>query len=284
MQRLLASTPKSHVDYLSTFSLVHSTDMIIHVLHEVKVREDEYDLIKSISVRIQGLPPSVQLATRERRLLHHGLLHLVSMDDNTKIVALPTSTVTSDNSKNRDTNFFSRSNKLAVAISEWDAARRGRSESTSSSSTGSSFNSLGTSSDASSDTACSTFFSSYRISVPDGRLNSTTSKLPASPSPTPRLNSTLHGAPVQVFVFTDLVVLSAPTTTLAPATTSNWTLLKNFGIARILGVPELPEQEPYGSYTCIRIPFSASHIFHCRSESHCVRRSSCGYQQFEPRS
>lgn len=256
IQRLLGLTPKTHPDYLSTFSLVHSTDMIIHVLNEVKVREDEYDLIKSISVRIQGLPPSVQLATRERRLLFRGLLHLVDTDDvvhNSKIAP----TISSDSSKSRGPNLFNRSSKLAVAINEWDA-RRGRSESTSSSNTGTSFNSLGTSSGASSDmpaTPCSTFFSSYRISVPDGRLNSAANRMPASPSPNPRHNSTLCGTPVQVFIFTDLVVLAAPTTSLAPATTGDWTLLEHIGIARILGVPERPEQEPYGSYTYIRVLF-----------------------------
>jgi hypothetical protein len=235
--------------------------MVIHVLNEVKVREDEYDLIKSISVRIQGLPPSVQLATRERRLLFRGLLHLVNMDEvvhNPK-VALTTSTISSDGSKSRGTNLFNRSSKLAVAINEWDA-RRARSESTSSSSTGTSFNSLGISSGGSSDmpgTPCSTFFSSYRISIPDGRLNSTANKMPASPSPNPR-NSILSGTPVQVFIFTDLVVLTAPTSTLAPVTTGDWTLLKDIGITRILGVPERLEQEPYGSYIYVHVLFSAS--------------------------
>jgi hypothetical protein len=45
--------------------------MIVQVLWEVKVREQEYDYVKSISSRIEGLLPSVQLATRERRLLWH---------------------------------------------------------------------------------------------------------------------------------------------------------------------------------------------------------------------
>jgi RhoGEF domain len=249
IQRLLRLTPKTHQDYLSTFSLVHSTDMVIHVLNEVKVREDEYDLIKSISLRIQGLPPSVQLATRERRLLFRGLLHLVNTEEVAHNSKTPptTSMVSSDGSKGRGPNMFNRSSKLAVAIDEWDA-RRARSESTSSSSTGTSFKSLGTSSAASSDipaTLCSTFFSSYRISIPGGRLNNTTSRMPASPSPSPRRNSTFSGTLVQVFIFTDLVVLTAPTSNLAPAMTGDWTLLKDIGITRILGVTERLE-EPYG--------------------------------------
>lgn len=46
--------------------------MTVHVLWEVKVRENQYDFIKDVSARIEGLLPTVQLATRERRLLWHG--------------------------------------------------------------------------------------------------------------------------------------------------------------------------------------------------------------------
>jgi hypothetical protein len=229
--------------------------MVIHVLNEVKAREDEYDFIKSFSTRIHGLPSSVQLATRERRLLFHGLLHLVNTDvglvRNPKSL-LATSTISVDSYNNRGVKPLNRSSRLASAINEWDA-RRGRSESTSSWSTGTSFNSFGTSSGASSDlpaTPCSTFFSCYRISVPAGRLNNAASRIPASPSPSPRRNSTVYGTPVQVFVFTDLVLLAVPTS----SSTSDWSLLKNIGIARVLGVPEQPEQEPDGLYLRTR-PF-----------------------------
>lgn len=285
LQRLLRLTPKTHPDYLSTFSLVHSMDLIIHVLNEVNVREKEYDLIKSISVRIQELPPSVQLATRERRLLFRGLLHLVNTDEavNKSKIALTTSAICSENSKGRSTNLANLSSKLAIEINEWDT-RRARSESTSSSSTGTSFNSLGTSSGACSDmpaAPCSTFFSSYRIPIPDGRLNSTTNKTPASPSPNPRRSSTPRGTPVQVLIFTDLMVLTAPTSSLAPATTGDWTLLKNIGITRILGVPERLEQEPYGSYHLL-FPPAASDPLHCRP-AYCVRRSPRRCQQIKPR-
>lgn len=46
--------------------------MIIHIMHEVKVREEEYEFVKELSHQIEGLLPSVQLARRERRLLWHG--------------------------------------------------------------------------------------------------------------------------------------------------------------------------------------------------------------------
>ena len=260
--------------------------MIIHVLNEVKVREDEYELIKSIAVRIQGLPPSVQLATRERRLLCRGLLHLVNTDEIVYVsnIAPKSSPVNSESSISHGPDPFNRSSKLAVAIKEWDA-RRGRSESTSSSNTGTSFNSMGISSGASDmpTTPCSTFFSSYRISVPDGRLNGTTIKMAVSPSPNPRCDSTLCGTPVQVFIFTDLVVLATPTSSLTPAPTGDWTLLKHIGIARILGVPERSDQEPHGSFTYTHILLLASNPLPCRSESHCIGRSSRRCQQIEPR-
>lgn len=51
--------------------------MIVHVMHEVKIREEEYDFVKDMSSRIEGLLPSVQLARRERRLLWYGdMVHL----------------------------------------------------------------------------------------------------------------------------------------------------------------------------------------------------------------
>ena len=74
---MLDSTPKSHQDYLSTFSLSRSTDMVIRVMTEVKIREDEYNLLKVFSSRIQGLPAGNSLATRERRLLYSGPLSLI---------------------------------------------------------------------------------------------------------------------------------------------------------------------------------------------------------------
>lgn len=53
---------------------------MLRVLHEVKVREDEYTFVKDIESRIDGLSPSTQLARRERRLLWHGEL-LWHVDD-----------------------------------------------------------------------------------------------------------------------------------------------------------------------------------------------------------
>jgi len=79
---MLELTSKTHQDFLSTFSLsrARSTDLVIKVMTEVKIREDEYNLIKRFSTRIQGLSASSQLATRDRRLLQSGPPGLVISD------------------------------------------------------------------------------------------------------------------------------------------------------------------------------------------------------------
>ncbi|KAF7329049.1 DH domain-containing protein [Mycena kentingensis (nom. inval.)] len=67
--RLAEQTPKTHPDYISTLVLRQSTEMMIQVMTEVKVREDEYAAVKSLSQRIRGLPC---VAKRGRRILHQG--------------------------------------------------------------------------------------------------------------------------------------------------------------------------------------------------------------------
>lgn len=80
-QRLLKLTPKSHIDHLPTFSLLHSGSMVVNVMWEVKLREEEYAFVKSIARRIHGLPSSAQLARRERRLLAHGPLQRIHLSE-----------------------------------------------------------------------------------------------------------------------------------------------------------------------------------------------------------
>lgn len=73
-QRLLDVTPQGHPDHLATFSLLHCTETIIRVMREVKLQEEEYELVKDRLGHIKGLPTSVQLAHRSRRLLARGRL------------------------------------------------------------------------------------------------------------------------------------------------------------------------------------------------------------------
>ena len=51
----------------------------MRVLLEVKVREEEYDMVKDIATRIEDLLPSVRLAKRERRLLWDGEVTLMPL-------------------------------------------------------------------------------------------------------------------------------------------------------------------------------------------------------------
>ena len=74
-------TPRSHPDHLPTFSLLHSTDLVIRVMQEVKAREEEYDYVKSLAVRIAGMPPGFKLARRERRLIAQGLLRRIFLNE-----------------------------------------------------------------------------------------------------------------------------------------------------------------------------------------------------------
>ncbi|KIP05064.1 hypothetical protein PHLGIDRAFT_120165 [Phlebiopsis gigantea 11061_1 CR5-6] len=71
-KELWRATPTTHSDYLAALSLYQSMRMIVHVMHEVKIREEEYDFVKDMAKSIDGLLPSVQLARRERRLLWYG--------------------------------------------------------------------------------------------------------------------------------------------------------------------------------------------------------------------
>jgi hypothetical protein len=41
---------------MGTFSLVHSADMVLRVMAEVRAREDEYDAVKALAAAIGGLP------------------------------------------------------------------------------------------------------------------------------------------------------------------------------------------------------------------------------------
>lgn len=227
--------------------------MIVRVLTEVKVREDEYDLIKRYLSRIQGLPSSAQLATRERRLLQQGILHLVNLTDSTadypaRITGI--SKIPSPTTKQNGANSVNRTSRLATAVNQWDV-RRGRSESTSSSSTGMSFNSGTASSRASSrgpTTPRSTSFSPFQIPIVDGLLNRTetsaSGELQAFPDSVPRRSIPSSETPVQVFIFTDLVLLASPSAVEA----GKLTLLERTGIVRILGIqdPELPGKESNG--------------------------------------
>ncbi|CAE6540819.1 unnamed protein product, partial [Rhizoctonia solani] len=84
LQTLLTLTPRAHPDYFSCFSLLHAMHAIVCVLDEVKAREEEYELVKSLLSRVNGLPPQFTTATRENRLLAQGPLTRVHFRGDTQ--------------------------------------------------------------------------------------------------------------------------------------------------------------------------------------------------------
>ncbi|KAJ4490670.1 Dbl homology domain-containing protein [Lentinula aciculospora] len=141
-QKFLDVTPKDHKEYLPTLMLVHATTLVVKTLQTVKAREEEYELIKSISERIDGLPTATNLARRDRRLLCHGQLLSLDLHQHLR------------NSNSRWTpnakaiNTPNRTNRLVDAINDWDTrrSRSGSVKSNNSASTGVSFRSVETSS------------------------------------------------------------------------------------------------------------------------------------------
>ncbi|KAH9475165.1 RhoGEF domain-containing protein gxcJ [Psilocybe cubensis] len=233
--RLLDLTPKSHQDYLSTFSLSRSTDMVIRVMTEVKIREDEYNLLKLFSSRIQGIPFSKGLATRERRLLHSGPLDLILsglpdvLDPPSRIGPQPHAS----ESKRAD-----RSSKLLDTINTSSSVfERADSEKSASSFDGIA---SGKGPVATSTPVKSSWFSRLplrRRPQPKPLL------LPVSEpqakgtgKATPMLNS-LKTVSVHVFVFSDLVLLAQPSQTHDDK--PRWILSTDLGLFRPLSIAHI---------------------------------------------
>ncbi|MBW0464890.1 hypothetical protein O181_004605 [Austropuccinia psidii MF-1] len=78
-KQLYDLTPISHPDHYGTLKLWKLTDNLIQIMQEVKAREDEYESLKLLERRICGLPPGFRLAVRDRKLLIQGSLRQVSM-------------------------------------------------------------------------------------------------------------------------------------------------------------------------------------------------------------
>lgn len=247
---MLEHTPKSHADYIPTFGLLHSTELVIKVMTEVKIREDEYDLVKSMSQRIKGLP---SLAKRGRRLLFQGQLLRVRRDpsDETSLRPPPFNEHSSLHLGEPPAP-ARRSSSLVDAIHDWDQRRErsGSVKSNVSSSTTASFSSYSDhSSTASSElprTPSSPHFPSRSaIPIPKSKLaGSSRSSVPqevSRPYPNtpsaPRLEETQA---IHVLVFTDCVVVAASKS--RHNGSEEWTLLETVGIGRVLSVKEFSEE------------------------------------------
>ncbi|KAF9267171.1 hypothetical protein L218DRAFT_1074471 [Marasmius fiardii PR-910] len=228
-KELLEATPKTHNDYFSTLILVHSTNITIKVLNEVKTREDEYAYIKSISERISGLPHKISIPHRERHLLCQGQLNLVQKSTSSSTV--PEKPLPSSPSS-------TRTSRLASAIQEWNAGRA-RSESDASNATFTSTNTASTCVEIHKSPLSEQFSSKDRALHLQDR--STYSPNPAS-----------SNTSIQAFLFSDLLVLTQPCTRRSSSKTrekhddrkDRWNLLENIGLSRVLDVlvPDSSEQ------------------------------------------
>ncbi|KAJ3746083.1 hypothetical protein DFH05DRAFT_1483662 [Lentinula detonsa] len=198
-RKLLNVTPKNHEEYLPTLMLVYSISLVIKTLQTVKAREEEYEFIKSISERIDGLPTSTNLARRDRRLLCHGQLLCLNLNQDFTNDSRRTSSL-SKTKKDSD-----RANRLVDAINDWDIrrSRSGSVKSNNSASTGISFRSVETS----------------------------------SPPPPPQLSVLVFSD--LVVLATARIPLRDNSNHQEQQGLERWTICDDLGVARILGVEEM---------------------------------------------
>ncbi|KAJ8516741.1 hypothetical protein ONZ45_g5983 [Pleurotus djamor] len=238
-EKLLEVTPLTHSDYISTLSLRYSTDLMIRVMTEVKIREDEYELAKGINKRVKGLPQGFDLASRDRRLLHEGPLALMPCSSDTQGY----SSVTKSSTLTPRWEPAQRNSRLVEAINGWDNSRRARSDSTTSSATGYSVDSC---SSASSAFPLTPVMDQYPPSVDIHSANRLTPNMR-----NPRLKSPLSDSwdsqdmesiqtqknpgsrseLAHVFLFTDLIICSREGTT---------------NLGRVINVCEIPKSSNDG--------------------------------------
>jgi len=231
---MLDLTPKIHQDYLSTLSLSRSTDIALKVMTEVKAREDEYNLLKEFSSRIQGLPTQNHLATRDRKLLHSGPVQLVISN----LHELPCGTGTSPAESKRT----SRSSKLldAIAKSPYDCAKSAVISDSSWITTGNE--------DGSAISTSSPSKASWFSRLPLRKRSRAKSPLQAVPI----TDETAHIAPsidlrtldVHAFVFNDLVLLVQKNRGNVPG--PGWVLSEDVGIFRPLSIARLKRRTAQG--------------------------------------
>lgn len=193
--------------------------MSIRVMEEVRIREEEYDFIKDVATHILGPDGAAQLATRERRLLYQGTLHYplpITSRNNVEsqsIRSMPTVQInglpvhdSADDKQGR----AERGRRLATAIHDWHV-RRARSGSVSSSAS-----------------------SSFSLWSHDSGASNVTPNTPMSDVHTPLPETSDHET-VQVFVFTDIVLIVVPMQ-LDKGRRLEWRLLHDVGLSRVLDI------------------------------------------------
>ncbi|KAG1824745.1 uncharacterized protein BJ212DRAFT_545251 [Suillus subaureus] len=235
--RLWHATPKSHPDYLSTLSVLHSAKLTIRVLSEVKDREDEYEFVKDMFSRIADVPS--QLPCRDRRLLMHGPVACARVENDDDLrVTRPSTNVHGFPEPLKSPSPDSRprhNEKLSNALKGW----RGRSGSVqSTASTAASLQSFRT--------APSSF--DFRSEPQAGPRNS------------PLLRVESPAVDVQLFVFTDLIMMASATNHHddSQRTSANLRILDDFGLSRILSVTD--ETDRRSSISIDLVPLTAEEL------------------------
>ena len=238
---MLELTSKTHQDYLSTFSLSRSTDLVIKVMTEVKIREDEYNLIKRFSMRIQGLSSSSQLATRDRRLLHSGPLGLAVSDRGPTARAKRNS-----GSGNKSTAESKRSSQMTNNnISGWafDVEKSGFSESRKSTSFVKPLTTFG--GPLPNPAAKSSWFSRLPLRKRSRSKTFLSGKEAASAGDVQSVvDVSLQCTPIHAFVFNDLVLLAQSK---SPSDDDPlWVLMRDVGVIKPLSITYVNAQNPEG--------------------------------------
>ena len=234
IQQLWELTPRNHLDHLATFSLLHSTDIIIRVMQEVKAREEEYELVKNLASRIKGLPSGFQLARRERRLVAQGLLRRIYLTEK-ECQALDSSLdiPASGNSKSSLRRMASVSSE-ASSTGDWAYHPVIRADNIPSSETDRSLRAESPSSDMTVDSRPS-------------MSRATTPSRSRSSSVRSALRHKVKECSVYAFVFTDLMILTTPMSEKlhllrgpknVMEAKETWKLVDDVGVSRILGVTD----------------------------------------------
>ena len=233
-QRLLDVTPLGHPDHLATFSLLHCTETIIRVMREVKVQEEEYELVKDRLGHIKGLPAALQLAHRSRRLLARGRLERENPHGKD-----PSATIGRELHEHRRSHHATgvRQSRLISVIQ----SRAGRSDSMRT--TSESNTSMGShfSDDLQSNPYPLDFFrhspSTSSLARQDLWERQFTSPRSAPPVPESRVET------LYTLVFNDLVLFASPVYDLSSRHDREipgdaWSLIEGIGISRVLRVTE----------------------------------------------
>jgi hypothetical protein len=157
-------------------------DLVVRTMSEVKAREAEYACVKDIASRIAALSPTFTLAKRERRLLFQGLLDEQCSDLSSE--AHPTGSASAQ--------LLSKTDRLAAAVNDWDR-HRGRS---------------GSEDSRSSNWTVDSHLSHNKCARSRNRHRETSIDMCMQHG---QSSTSAGSGPLQVFVFTDLVVFATPT-------------------------------------------------------------------------